>query len=397
MLAVSEARARILAGVEPLPGELADLRRAHGRVLAADLVARVTQPPFDTTAMDGYALRAADAVPGTALRVIGQSSAGQQFPGVVAPGEAVRIFTGAPMPRGADAVLQQELAHRDGDHIHATESIGRGRFIRRAGLDFTAGAVGLPAGRVLDPRALALAAAMNHVRVSVRRQPRIAVLPTGDELVPVGTKPGADQIIASSVHSVSAACAATGADVVDLGLTRDDLNIIRERIRAAKAIPADVLVTLGGASVGEHDLVKQAFAAEGLDLGFWKIAMRPGKPLVFGRLGPMRVLGLPGNPVSSYVCTVLFLVPLIRALMGLPPGPEFVPAVLGGDLAANDAREDYLRARMHRDADDAIVATPFDVQDSSMQAILAAADGLLLREPHAPAAARGSPCRVLPF
>jgi molybdopterin molybdotransferase len=216
-------------------------------------------------------------------------------------------------------------------------------------------------------------------------------------LVPVGTQPGPDQIVASSVYSVRAACAAAGAAVVDLGLTRDDLSSIRERIRAAKAIPADVLVTLGGASVGEHDLVKQAFAAEGLDFGFWKIAMRPGKPLVFGRLGPMRVLGLPGNPVASYACTVLFLVPLVRALSGLPPGPEIVPAVLGCDVAANGIREDYLRAQLKRDADGTIIATPFEVQDSSMQAILAAADGLLLREPHAPAAARGSACRVLPF
>jgi molybdopterin molybdotransferase len=392
MLSVAEARAAILDGAGPLGAELAPLRQAAGRVLAEDLPARLTQPPFDTTAMDGYAVRAADAAAGVDLRVVGESAAGRRFSGALGPGEAVRIFTGAPLPEGADAVLRQEDARREGDRVAVLAPVEPGRFVRPAGLDFREGVAGLSAGRMLEPRALALAAAMGHALLPVRRKPRVAILPNGDELVPPGAPLGPDQIVASSVFSVAALLAEAGAELIELALAADDLATQRRRIAAARAAEADVLVTLGGASVGEHDLVREAFASEGVSLDFWRIAMRPGKPLVFGRSGAMRVVGLPGNPVSAYVCALVFLVPLLRALLGLSPDLPWREARLGADLRANDEREDYMRATLAGD-----VAIPLPVQDSSMQAALAAADGLLVRPPHAPASRAGEPVRVLPF
>lgn len=396
MLSVDEARARILDGVAPLGAERVPLLSAQGRVLAEDVLACLTQPPFHTTSMDGYALRAADTAMNTTLEVVGEAAAGRRFPGRLGPGQAVRIFTGAPLPEGADAVVPQELAQRSGTHVTVAQAVPPGASIRRAGLDFEEGRPGLHAGRRLDPRALALAAAMNHAWLPVCRKPIVALLPTGDELVPPGATPGADQIVLSSLYSVRAACIETGADVVHLGLAGDKLTLLDDRIGAALAVPADIIVTLGGASVGEHDLVKDAFEHHGLALGFWRIAMRPGKPLVFGRIGATAVLGLPGNPVSSYACCLLFLLPLIRALIGLPPEPVFQKARLGVDLPDNDGREDYLRARITR-TPDGLVAVPFPVQDSSMQAVLAASDGLLLRRPHAKPAKIGDECLILSF
>jgi molybdopterin molybdotransferase len=392
VLSVGEARAAVLDGAGPLGAELVPLRAAAGRVLAEDLPPRLTQPPFDTTAMDGYAVRAADALAGAELRVTGESAAGRRFSGALGPGEAVRIFTGAPLPEGADAVLRQEDARREGERVAVVAGVEPGRFVRPAGLDFREGVAGLSAGRVLDPRALALAAAMGHALVPVRPRPRLAILPNGDELVPPGAPLGPDQIVASSVFSVAALLAEAGAEPVELALAADDLDVQRRRIGAARAAEADVLVTLGGASVGEHDLVREAFAAEGASLDFWRIAMRPGKPLVFGRSGAMRVVGLPGNPVSAYVCALVFLVPLVRALLGLDPALREIEVRLGADLRANDEREDYLRATLHGDT-----AIPLPVQDSSMQAALAAAHGLLIRPPHAGAARAGEPARFLPF
>ncbi|MFO1183979.1 MAG: gephyrin-like molybdotransferase Glp [Bauldia sp.] len=396
LLPVSEAIGRIVGGIARKDAETVSLAAAHGRVLAEPLVARRTQPPFDASAMDGYAVRAGDATSGKRLRVIGQSVAGQAFRGTVGAGEAVRILTGAPVPAGADAILLQEDAEKVGDETIAVKEDARtGQFIRRRGLDFAEGATVLPAGRRLMAADLSVAAAMDHASLSVVRRPRVAILATGDELVPPGTPRSADQIVSSSTYGIAAIAADAGGAVSDLGIARDDLGALGDAVDRALAGGADILVTLGGASSGDRDLIKPALAARGLDLDFWKIALRPGKPLLFGRLGSMAVLGLPGNPVSSLVCGILFLVPLISAFLGKPAEDPSEPAVLGVDVRANDGRLDYQRARLEVREGDLPVATPFPVQDSSMLSVLAAADCLLIRAPRAPAAAAGTACRVV--
>lgn len=393
---VAEALATVLEGAGPLAAETLSLAACAGRVLALDVAARRSQPPFPASAMDGYALRAADlAAPSARLSVIGESAAGRAFPGTVGAGEAVRIFTGAPVPRGADTVLIQEDAHRlDGGAIEASAQLPLGKNIRAAGIDFTAGEIVLERGRLLDPAALALAAAANHPALAVVRRPKVAILATGDELRLPGETPGPDDIIASNTFSTAALVNANGGEALDLGIVRDRLDEIVAAIGKARDAGADILVTLGGASVGDHDLVQKALVSEGMDLAFWKIAMRPGKPMMTGRLGAMRVLGLPGNPVSSFVCTVLFVAPLVRRLAGLADSHGPRAARLGRDLGPNDEREDYLRAAVTRTSD-GLVATPFAVQDSSVLSVLAGADALLIRRPHAPAAHAGDPCEVL--
>jgi molybdopterin molybdotransferase len=350
--------------------------------------------------MDGYAVRAADiaAVPAR-LRVVGVSAAGHGFAGPVGPGEAARIFTGARVPDGADTILIQEDARADGDWVEARASEPLGRYVRRAGLDFAAGDALLEAGRLMGPAELALAAAMNHASLAVVRRPRVAVLATGDELVPPGAEPGPDQIVASNNFAVGAYARRAGADVVDLGIAGDDFPALEAAIRRARDLKADVLVTLGGASVGDHDLVQTALTREGMELGFWRIAMRPGKPFMHGRIGDMRILGLPGNPVSAIVCAALFLVPLVRALSGdRAAGADATrPATLGADLPANDQRQDYLRATLSNVTEGLPVATAFTRQDSSMLGVLAAAHALIVRPPHAPPAKAGEPCRILPL
>lgn len=397
MLSVAEARARILAGIVPLETERVSIARAHGRVLGEDLAARLTQPPFDTTSMDGYAVRAADTGVGARLRVIGESAAGAAFGGALRPGEALRIFTGAPLPAGADAVVMQEDATVDGDTVVLGVGIAALRHVRPAGLDFRAGDVVLNAGRRLDPRALALAAAMDHATLPVRRRPRVAVIATGDELTPPGAARPRDSIVLSSLYAVAAMIETEGGEAIDLGIAPDDSGTIAARLIAARTAGADVVVTLGGASAGDRDLVKPVFAAIGVEPGFWKIAMRPGKPLVHGKLPAATVLGLPGNPVSAFACTLLFLAPLLRALLGVPTEPRLETGVLAHGLPANDAREDYLRALIAPRLDGPALLTPFDRQDSSMQAVLARADGLVLRPPHAAAAAPGTSCQFIRF
>ena len=399
LIPVAEALARVLASVAgPLEAETVTLAQAAGRTLAAAIVASRTQPPFPASAMDGYAVRSADAGRGGAvLRLIGTSAAGHGFTGSLNAGEAVRIFTGAPVPEGADAILIQEDARAEGGAVHVVEPVEPHRFIRRAGLDFTAGETLLAAGMSLDARRLALAAAAGRPSLPVRRRPRVAILATGDELVEPGTTPAWDQIVASNGLALAALAAEAGAEILDLGIVADDHGALEDAVRRARAARADLLVTLGGASVGDHDLVQAALAREGLELGFWRVALRPGKPLMHGRLGDMLVIGLPGNPVSSIVCGLLFVVPAIRALLGDPQAgaDRSEPATLGRDLPANDGRADYMRASLAVEAGRLPVATPEQRQDSSMLAVLGRAEALLIRAPHEPAAKAGDPCRII--
>lgn len=400
LLAVDEALRRVLAAAaEPLPAEEVAIAEALDRTLAAPLAATRTQPPFPASAMDGYAVRAADAFVGATLRVIGKAPAGRAFPGAVGPGEAVRIFTGAPVPEGADAILIQENATADRDAVTVREAVQAGAFVRPAGLDFSAGEELLAAGHRLNPRTVALAAAMGLPRLSVRRKPRVAILATGDELVRPGAAARPDQIVTSNSYALAAIARRAGGEPIDLGIAGDSFAALEGAIETALAQGADVLVTLGGASVGDHDLVQSALTQRGMQLGFWRIAMRPGKPLIFGQMGAMRILGLPGNPVASILCGRLFLVPLLRALQGDPQAGDdpTEPGLLGVDVPANDGRQDYLRARFEPGPDGRPVAYPAAVQDSSMLRILAQADGLVLRAPHAPAAKAGEPCRVIRF
>ncbi|MDQ0315560.1 molybdopterin molybdotransferase MoeA [Amorphus orientalis] len=398
LLPVAHARARVLDGADRLGIETVSLADAGGRVLAADLAATRSQPPFPASAMDGYAVRADDArVAGARLRVAGVSAAGRRYPGTLAPGEAVRIFTGAPVPEGAETILIQENAERiDEETVEVAVPVEPGRHIRAAGLDFEEGQPLLTAGTRLGVRHIALAAAMNHPELPVARRPRVALIATGDELVPPGAVPGPDQIVASNTPALAAMIAAAGGEPLDLGIVPDAREATADALARARASGADVIVTLGGASVGEHDLVKQAFGDVGMELGFWKIAMRPGKPLIFGRLSDLRVLGLPGNPVSSLVCALLFLTPLLRALQGdTDPGPWFEPAVLASDMPANGDREDYVRARVAESPTGPPLVEPFSVQDSSMLSTLAVAKALLVRPAHAPDARAGETCRII--
>ena len=392
LLPVDEAIRRLLAGVEILGAEDVPLVQAGGRVLAADLAARLTQPPFPASAMDGYAVQAAEAKKGATLGIIGASRAGERFDGTLGAGEAVRIFTGAPVPHGADSILIQENTDRRGNAIGVVESAEPGRHIRPAGLDFRSGDVLLRTGRVLDSRAIALTAAMGHASVPVRRKPRVAILSNGDELVPPGTIPGPDQIVSSNGVGLAALVREVGGEPLDLGIAPDRREAIRERVE--RAAGSDILVVVGGASVGEHDLVQGALTEAGMALGFWKIAMRPGKPLMVGRLGSMRVLGLPGNPVSALVCGHIFLQPLIRTMLGLPAESGLSSANLAVPMAENDGRQDYVRATL-RIVDERRLVTPFARQDSSMLATLAAANALIVRAVRAPAAAAGDEVPIL--
>jgi molybdopterin molybdotransferase len=397
LMPVTEALAAVLAGADPLPEEMVALDAAHHRVLARDVAALRTQPPQAMSAMDGYAVRSADASSIAArLKVIGEVAAGRPFEDAVGKGEAVRIFTGGVVPEGADAVVIQEDTVVEDGGITITEIAVAGRHIRPAGVDFRKGDVLLAKGKRLSDRDLSLAAGMNYPELAVRRRPKVALLATGDELVMPGATPGRGQIVYSNGYALRALARAEGAETIDLGIAADTVEATTQGIRRAREAGADILVTTGGASVGDHDLVKRSLEAEGVAIAFWRIAMRPGKPMMHGRLDAMRVIGLPGNPVSSYVCAFLFLVPLIRKLSGRADIHHArATALLGRDVVANDLREDYLRARLEMRDDGALIATPVNHQDSSLLANLAAARALVIRAPFAPKAEAGSPCDIL--
>lgn len=394
MISVEEARQRILGALAPTAAETVPLSLAAGRVLAASARSRVTQPPADVSAMDGYAVRAADAVAGAVLRVVGQAPAGHPYEGAVGPGEAVRIFTGGLLPPGADAILLQEDAEAGAGTARVRESVRPGRWVRRRGLDFTAGETLLAAGRRLTARDIGLAAAGNLPWLAVHRAPRVGILATGDEIALPGDPIPPGGIVSSNAHALAALVRAAGGDPLVLPIAPDDTRAIAEAARAARG--CDLLVTTGGASVGDHDLVQSALGPEGFALDFWQIAMRPGKPLIWGRLGATPVLGLPGNPVSALVCGVQFLGPAIAVLAGLPAAaPPTVRALVGAPLAENDRRFDHLRASLAPAADGSLLATPFPVQDSSMLKTLARAEALILRAPRAPALPAGAPVEII--
>jgi len=397
MISVEEARRRLLEPLRPLGAEQVALSEAVGRVLAEDVAARRTQPPFAVSAMDGYAVRAADVAEIPArLKVVGAVPAGQAYAETVGRGEAVRIFTGAPLPAGTDAIVIQEDTEREGDTVVIRESSPAGRHVRAAGLDFREGDIHLRAGRRLTARDVGLAAAMNRPWLLVHRRPRIAILPTGDEVVMPGDPVGPNQIVSSNGLALSALISQCGGIPMHLPIAPDDSEALQQI--AAAAAGADFLVTTGGASVGEHDLVRDALGASGLTLDFWKIAMRPGKPLMVGRYRDTPMMGLPGNPVSSLVCGLLFLKPAIERMLGLPAGnATLARARLAVALPANDRRQDYLRAALSRAADGALEARPFAKQDSSMMSLLAQSDCLVVREPHAPPAAAGEEVEIIPF
>jgi molybdopterin molybdotransferase len=348
--------------------------------------------------MDGYALRAADlAAPGARLRLVGESAAGHGFGAPLGPSETVRIFTGAPVPEGADTILLQEDATVDAGGVGAASPPPAGRHIRPRGLDFREGDTALFSGTRLGPSELALAAAINHPLLPAARRPRVALIASGDELVPPGAEPGPSQIIACNGYAVAAIAETAGAEVIDLGIFRDDIAELEKGFARAREERSDVLVTLGGASVGDHDLLRPALARQGMTLDFWRIAMRPGKPLIHGTLGETRILGLPGNPVAAIVCALVFLAPLIRALQGDPRAgaDESEAAVAGAPLKPNKGRRDFMRARLGRDAEGRLVATPEPLQDSSLLTELVRSQALLVREAGAPAVAAGGACRVL--
>ncbi len=396
MLSVAEAKQRILAGLPLMPVVQVGLNEALGRVLGEDVVARTTQPPLAMSAMDGYAVRAQDIVnvPAT-LHIIEEVAAGQtpKFP--VETGQATRIFTGAPLPDGADAIVIQENTSRDGDQVTVSETAGVGRYIRPAGLDFATGDTLIKAGKQLTARDIGLIAAMNIPWLRVRRRPRVAVLTTGDEIMMPGEALGPAQIVSANNFALAGLIEATGAEPLTLGIARD--NEASLQTLAGGAAGTDLLVTTGGASVGDHDLVQSVLSKHGLTLDFWRIAMRPGKPLMFGRFGSVPLIGLPGNPVSAMVCAILFLQPALRTMLGVRESTRTHTAILGHDLGENDRRQDYLRATLTQDDTGRSVATPATRQDSAMFATLAHADCLIVRPPGAPPAEAGARVEIIPL
>lgn len=384
LLSVEEARSRILSGVVTKGREAVDLLSADRRILASDLSALRTQPPFDVSAMDGYAVRADDIRSFPAeLQVAGESAAGHGYHQHVNPGEAVRIFTGAPVPPGADAIVIQEDADQDGHVVTVRDCIPEAGHIRKCGSDFEDGEHLLNGGRVLTPRDITLAAAMGHGKLEVVCKPRVGLIATGDELVLPGEKTGPDQIVCSNPFGIAAIVERIGGSPHFLGIAKDDPADLARLCERGRDM--DVLITIGGASVGDHDIVAPVLQDQGMTLDFWRIAMRPGKPLMFGQLGDTRVIGLPGNPVSSLICTWIFVVPLIAKLVGRPDdGLSRLPARLSQPLSSNGPREHYMRGISQSGSDGTLMVAPVRSQDSSLLSPLAQADVLIIRPPHDP-------------
>jgi molybdopterin molybdotransferase len=389
MISVEEALERILSkgsitDIEELP-----LNQCLGRILAQDITSRRTQPPQAVSAMDGYALRVEYAVEGNSVIRVGEAPAGGSYDGVVNAGETVRIFTGGPVPAGADAiVLQEDVEIADDGAIIIGETAKKDQHIRPAGVDFKEGDVLLEAGRQISAADVGLLASMDWPLVPARRRPKVAILATGDELVLPGEPLGPNQIVSSNSFALASLVEQAGGEALDLGIAKDVLDDIKAK--TALAADCDILVTVGGASVGERDLVQHALGEMGLTLDFWKIAMRPGKPLIFGELGEQLMIGLPGNPVSAMVCATLYLAPLIRSMLGMnTPSLPISQARLGAPLKANKARQDYMRATLEPQEDGTLNVTPFDLQDSSVLSLFAHADALIIRPPHAEEAAAG--------
>ncbi|ABS14762.1 molybdopterin molybdotransferase MoeA [Brucella anthropi] len=400
LLPVDEALARILKSAEPHGKEQVALSDAGGRVVATPVLAHFLQPPFDGSAMDGYALIAPDNISyPVEFDIIGESAAGNRFEGEPGIGQAVRIFTGAPLPKGTDTIVIQEHTERSDNRLTVHEGIEPGRHIRRAGLDFSPDNIVIPSGRALDAAALSLAAASGNARIDVFQKPKIAIIATGDELVPPGETPGKDQIVASNSVGIAEIVRRAGGAPHDKGIIPDDPAKIERAIADSLQSGIDILVTIGGASVGDRDFVHGALQKQGVNLDFWKIAMRPGKPLMYGRIEVngkiVHVIGLPGNPVSSLVCSLVFLRPLVAKLAGTNLDADIRPAKLGTDLPANDHRRDYIRATIESNPDGTLTAKPFPVQDSSMLSALVGSKALLIRDENAPAATVGDDCRVL--
>ncbi|KKJ75512.1 molybdenum cofactor biosynthesis protein MoaA [Kiloniella litopenaei] len=395
MIQVEEALERVLAGFTELAPETVSLHDALGRVLAKDVKARLTQPPNDVSAMDGFAVKSADiqTVPVT-LKIRGEAPAGGSYEAQLQDGEAVRIFTGGPVPLGADCIVIQENTDHDDTNVTVKQSEAPGRYIRPAGLDFSEGQIGLEKGTTLTARDLALAAAMNHPWLEVYRKPKVAILATGNEVVLPGVTPGPNQIISSNTTALMSFVRECGGEPISLGIAPDDKEALSAMAKGAEG--ADLLLTTGGASVGDHDLVRSVLGEQGLEIDFWRIAMRPGKPLIFGKLGRTPMIGLPGNPVSTLVCAYIFARPALWKMTGRNPDTlQIEKAVLTSDLGENDKRQDYLRARLSTNSSGQLEATPFDRQDSAMLNLLRKADCLVIRAPFAVPAAKGTEVEII--
>lgn len=390
MISVTEALAHLFDLVEPLPEESVGLTEAAQRVLARDVSTTLTQPPFPASAMDGYAIAGGVPELGARFEVIGEAAAGHASDKTVGHGHAVRIFTGAVVPEGADRVIIQEDVSRDDDTITVTQEPGSGTHIRPAGGDFTPGSK-IDAPKRLTPSDIALLAAMNVPKVPVAQKPEVAIIATGDELVMPGETPQPGQIIASNCFGLKALLEATGASVRLLPIARDNLGSLRTAFEMTKG--SHLILTIGGASVGDHDLVADAAAEMGLKKSFYKVAMRPGKPLMAGKLGDCAMIGLPGNPVSAMVCGEIFVRPVIEKMLGLPPEPRRrMEARLAKPLPENGPREHYMRAEVIDRQ-----ATVFDRQDSSLLTVLSRANALVVRPPNDPARKKNETVTYIPI
>lgn len=394
LLPVDEALSRILKEAPKTQIINLPLHEADGYALATHVAATRTQPPFSASAMDGYAVRHKDLALDKSLKVIGESAAGHKFNGIFGPDNAVRIFTGAPLPDGADTILIQEDANRDGNMITPREIPKHGLYVRPAGMDFAANEKLLDAGFVLNFRSLSIAAAMNHPTLPVHKKPIVGIISNGDELVYPGEVPSDDQIIASNAFGVASLVRAAGGEPIDFGIARDNTSDIVNAFDRAQSAGCDVLVTLGGASVGDHDLIKPALSEKGVTLDFWKIAMRPGKPFMFGKLSDMLMLGMPGNPVSSLVCSLLFLRPLLLKMQGRDPAYELDRAIVATPIPQNTLRPAYLRAHAEK-KDGTWMVDTFAQQDSSILSVLAKSNCLVLRDSYAAPAKTGDACTIM--